>query len=94
MRWSPKVGSKLDKATSAGGGGRVVSFEEGKAFAESHGAGFCEVSSKTRKNVRTPFVEVVDQIVQNPDLLPKPRGGGDTLNLGIDTSSIPSACSC
>ncbi|KAK7757273.1 hypothetical protein SLS62_000822 [Diatrype stigma] len=83
--------SKLDKATS---GGRVVSFEEGKAFAEAHGAGFCEVSSKTRENVRTPFVEVVDQIVQNPELLPKPRGGGDTLNLGIDTSSISSACPC
>lgn len=84
-----KVGSKLDKAAS---GSRVVSFEEGKAFAESHDAGFCEVSSKTRENVKKPFIEVVDQIVQKPELLPAPRGS-DTLNLGIDTSSL-STCPC
>ncbi|EMR61917.1 putative rab protein [Eutypa lata UCREL1] len=83
------VGSKLDKAAS---GSRVVSFEEGKAFAESHDAGFCEVSSKTRENVKKPFIEVVDQIVQKPELLPAPRGS-DTLNLGIDTSSL-STCPC
>lgn len=71
-----------------------MSFEEGKAFAESHSAGFCEVSSKTRENVKKPFIEVVDQIVQKPELLPAPRGGvSDTLNLGIDTGSF-SACSC
>ncbi|KAI8633134.1 ras family-domain-containing protein [Xylariaceae sp. FL1651] len=60
------VGSKLDKVAA---GGRAVSFEEGKAFAESQGASFCEISSKTRENIRRPFVEVVDQIVQKPQLI-------------------------
>ena len=69
-----------------------MTFEEGKSFADSHGAGFCEVSSKTRENVKTPFIEVVDQIVQRPELLPSAPSGGNTLDLGV--SSISSACSC
>ncbi|KAL7625469.1 hypothetical protein AAE478_004689 [Parahypoxylon ruwenzoriense] len=86
------VGSKLDKVAA---GGRAVSFEEGKAFAESQGASFCEVSSKTRENVRRPFVEVVDQIVQKPELLSAatPNSGSTGLNLGIG-SSYSSACPC
>ena len=84
-----QVGSKLDKATASS---RAVSFEEGKAFADSHGAGFCEVSSKTRENVKTPFVEVVDQIVQKPELFPSTPSGGNTLDLGVST--ISSSCPC
>ncbi|KAI0852280.1 ras-domain-containing protein [Daldinia vernicosa] len=87
------VGSKLDKVTT---GGRAVSFEEGKAFAESQGAGFCEVSSKTRENVRQPFVEVVDRIVQRPDLLAAatPASSNAGLNLGGLGSNYSSACPC
>lgn len=87
------VGSKLDKVAT---GGRAVSFEEGKAFAESQGAGFCEVSSKTRENVRRPFVEVVDQIVQKPQLLAAatPASSSTGLNLGGIGSNYSSACPC
>ncbi|KAI1776134.1 ras-domain-containing protein [Hypoxylon cercidicola] len=87
------VGSKLDKVAA---GGRAVSFEEGKAFAESQGAGFCEVSSKTRANVRKPFVEVVDQIVQRPQLLAAATPGSSStgLNLGQLGSNYSSACPC
>ncbi|OTA92322.1 hypothetical protein M434DRAFT_396565 [Hypoxylon sp. CO27-5] len=87
------VGSKLDKAAA---GGRAVSYEEGKAFAESHGAGFCEVSSKTRENVRKPFVDVVDQIVQKPELLSgaTPASSNTGLNLGGLGSNYSSACPC
>ncbi|KAI1468501.1 ras-domain-containing protein [Daldinia caldariorum] len=86
------VGSKLDKVAT---GGRAVSFEEGKAFAESQGAGFCEVSSKTRENVRQPFVEVVDRIVQRPELLASTApASSNTLNLGGLGSSYSSACPC
>ncbi|KAI2779455.1 ras-domain-containing protein [Daldinia loculata] len=87
------VGSKLDKVAS---GGRAVSFEEGKAFAESQGAGFCEVSSKTRENVRQPFVEVVDRIVQRPELLAAaaPASSNTGLNLGGLGSNYSSACPC
>ncbi|KAI0012805.1 ras-domain-containing protein [Xylariaceae sp. FL0662B] len=86
------VGSKLDKVAA---GGRAVSFEEGKAFAEAQGAGFCEVSSKTRENVRRPFVEVVDQIVQRPQLLAASTSTNNStgLNLGLG-SSYSSACPC
>lgn len=87
------VGSKLDKVSA--GGSRAVTEEEGRAFAESQGAGFCEVSSKTRENVRRPFVEVVDRIVQKPQLLaaatPAANAGGINLGLGSDYSS---ACPC
>ncbi|KAI1075254.1 ras-domain-containing protein [Whalleya microplaca] len=85
------VGSKLDKVAA---GGRAVSFEEGKAFAEAQGAGFCEASAKTRENVRKPFVEVVDQIVQRPQLLSAATPSNSTgLNLGLG-SSYSSACPC
>ncbi|KAK3945024.1 P-loop containing nucleoside triphosphate hydrolase protein [Diplogelasinospora grovesii] len=62
------VGAKLDKAEH-NGGGREVSPEEGRRLAKAHGAMFCEASSKTRENVRKPFVELVDAIVSKPELL-------------------------
>ncbi|KAK3328446.1 ras family-domain-containing protein [Cercophora scortea] len=80
------VGSKLDKAEHS----REVSSEEGQALADAHGANFCEASAKTCENVRRPFVDIVDQIVQTPGLLAAARrgravgtlavggGGGDT----------------
>ncbi|KXX81736.1 Ras-related protein Rab-18 [Madurella mycetomatis] len=86
------VGSKLDKALQ----GRQVSPEEGRALAEAHGAHFCEASAKTGENVRKPFVEVVNQIVQNPDLLATARSGraaGTVSMNGGDQSSF-SGCSC
>jgi len=84
------VGSKLDKASSS----RAVKYEEGEALAARHGAGFCEVSSKTRENVRNPFVDIVDEIVKRPELLNASswRTGGITV-AGSSDSMIPS-CSC
>ncbi|KAF8249487.1 ras-domain-containing protein [Wilcoxina mikolae CBS 423.85] len=58
------VGSKIDKE-----GARAVTTAEGKALADKFGAGFVEVSSKTRENVKTPFVDTVDRIVENPELM-------------------------
>jgi Ras-related protein Rab-18 len=58
------VGSKMDKASA-----RTVKVEEGLELAAKHGCQFCEVSSKTRENVRKPFVEIVDAIVKDPKLL-------------------------
>ncbi|KAK7954853.1 hypothetical protein PG996_015656 [Apiospora saccharicola] len=87
------VGSKLDKVAS---GGRAVSYEEGQAFAEANGALFCEVSAKTKENIKRPFVEVVDQIVQKPDLLAGavPRSNNTTLNIGNLGNDYSSACPC
>ncbi|PBP20259.1 hypothetical protein BUE80_DR008915 [Diplocarpon rosae] len=64
------VGAKLDRDAA---GQRAVSAEEGRRLAEERCAsGWCEVSSKTRENVRKPFVECVGEVVRRPELL---KGG-------------------
>lgn len=82
------VGSKLDKNNS-----RTVTPEEGLRLAEGHGAGFCEVSSKTRENVRKPFVEIVDAIVKDPKLLAASSRRGGTISVG-GGEGVGSGCSC
>jgi Ras-related protein Rab-18 len=59
-----KVGGKLDKESL-----RTVKREEGEALAQRHGATFFEVSSKTRENVKEPFVDTVTKIVETPALM-------------------------
>lgn len=59
-----QVGSKIDK-----GSARAVTTEEGQALAKRYGAGFIEVSSKTRENVKKPFLDTVEKIVDNPELM-------------------------
>jgi Ras-related protein Rab-18 len=82
------VGSKMDKASS-----RAVKFEEGQQLADRHGSQFCEVSSKTRENVKKPFVEIVDAIVKNPQLLnASSRRGGTVSVVGGDDGRASCAC--
>ncbi|KAF8471915.1 rab protein [Kalaharituber pfeilii] len=91
------VGSKIDKTAS-----RAVKPEEGAALAELHGAMFVEVSSKTRENVRRPFVDVVDKVVETPELLSpglarRGTGGADgTVNVGGSGAGevVASGCAC
>jgi len=61
---------------------------------------FVEVSSKSRENVRRPFVDVVDKIVETPGLVNpqvKRRATGDN---AVDVSGQPGAgeritvCAC
>ncbi|KAK4042911.1 ribosomal S3Ae family-domain-containing protein [Parachaetomium inaequale] len=62
------VGTKLDKAEEEGG--RQVTTAEGRTLAEGYGAAvFCEVSSKSGKNARTPFLALVSEMMQTPGLL-------------------------
>lgn len=85
-----KVGSKLDRESL-----RVVQQAEGEALAAAHGSKYCEVSSKTRENVRKPFIEVVDQIVSTPHLMEgnMRRSGGSVL-LGGQSLESSGGCSC
>lgn len=83
------VGSKLDKGAS-----RKVSAEEGEALASIHGAQFCEVSSKTRENVRKPFVEIVDTIVSTPGLVEQTQRESSGITLGNAASQVYSGCPC
>jgi len=82
------VGSKMDKTTF-----RVVTYEEGEALAKVHGSQFCEVSSKTRENVRKPFVEIVDEIVRHPQLLTLSSRRSGTVTLG-EQASESGWCAC
>ncbi len=83
------VGSKLDKGNS-----RTVQTEEGQRLADLHGCGFCEVSSKTRENVRKPFVEIVDAIVKDPKLLSASNRRGGTITVDGEGFGSGSGCSC
>ncbi|KLU84913.1 rab protein [Magnaporthiopsis poae ATCC 64411] len=84
------VGTKLDKAATS----RAVSTEEGMALAAAHGALFCEASAKTRENVRRPFVEIVNKIVQDPVLLRRATASRNTVAVGSDGESSWVPCSC
>ncbi|KAH8598045.1 P-loop containing nucleoside triphosphate hydrolase protein [Bisporella sp. PMI_857] len=84
------VGSKLDKAASA----RVVKYEEGEALAVRHDCQFCEVSSKTRENVRKPFVEIVDAIVKDRQLLSAGSRRGGTVQVGGPPTDTEGGCAC
>ncbi|KAI9818582.1 MAG: hypothetical protein M1827_000641 [Pycnora praestabilis] len=84
------VGSKLDKSPS-----REVQYEEAKTLADKHDASFCEVSAKTRENVRKPFIEIVDQIVASPQLASSAKrreNGGIAMSMDID--NLRTGCSC
>ncbi|EJD52499.1 ras-domain-containing protein [Auricularia subglabra TFB-10046 SS5] len=63
------VGNKLDKEFS-----RTVSREEGQKFADRMGCLFVESSAKTAANVREAFVEMVEKILDTPELW-QPGGG-------------------
>lgn len=83
------VGAKIDKP-------RVVSTEEGSTLAQGHGAMFCEVSAKSRENVRKPFVEVVDAVVAKGLAGGSGSGRGGTVRVdgGADGAAASSGCSC
>lgn len=78
------VGSKADKQ-------RAVSEEEALRLATKWGSPYCEVSAKTRQNVRKPFVELVDSIVADEALLRV--GSVGTLSVGARASKS-GGCAC
>ncbi|KAF9504474.1 hypothetical protein BS47DRAFT_1334604 [Hydnum rufescens UP504] len=58
------VGNKLDKEYS-----RAVSQEEGRMFADRMGTLFLEASAKTAVGVRQAFVDLVEKIIDTPELM-------------------------
>ncbi|CZT05157.1 related to GTP-binding protein rab18a [Rhynchosporium graminicola] len=84
------VGAKLDREAS-----RTISREEGERLAEERGAvGWCEVSSKTRENVRKPFLETVGEIVKRPELMSKGKRAGGTISVGGEGQAEGGGCAC
>lgn len=58
------VGNKVDKESE-----RVITKEEGIAFAQEYGCVFLECSVKTRENVEKCFIELAHKILEVPSLL-------------------------
>jgi len=94
------VGNKVDKEYS-----RAVSPEEGRRFAERMDCLFIEASAKTAVGVRQVFLDLVEKIIDTPELWSSsaPRGmpnqpgvampGNISLMAGPSTTSSPT-CSC
>jgi Ras-related protein Rab-18 len=83
------VGNKVDKEFS-----RQVSTSEGQAFATRMSSLFIEASAKTSIGVREAFQEVVERILDTPELwapvTPDPKGSGGVGTGGAKANgSIP-----
>eukprot|EP00897_Mesotaenium_endlicherianum_P007372 jgi/Mesen1/6663/ME000340S05823 len=84
------VGNKVDRESE-----RVVSREEGIAFARERGCLFLECSAKTRVNVQQCFQELVEKILESPSLTVDAQPGGAVLRpTQADSVSAPGACNC
>ncbi|EFP08398.1 hypothetical protein GCK72_011740 [Caenorhabditis remanei] len=71
---------------------RVVSREEGLKFAKRHRTLFIEASAKTREGVQCTFEELIEKIIQTPDLWDNDR---PTFRLGQPTDTSGGAlCGC
>ena len=78
-------------------GARAVSKEEGQKCARKHQMMFIEASAKTREGVQCAFEELVEKIIQTPQLWEKSqsnnnKGNGNTLSLD-QQSTYSSSCS-
>ncbi|KAG0139424.1 hypothetical protein CROQUDRAFT_666514 [Cronartium quercuum f. sp. fusiforme G11] len=91
------VGNKTDKDYS-----RMVSNEEGRAFAADNNALYAETSAKTMKGVEEVFEAVVDKIIDTPSLHHKGLNLRSnrtttlpgTINLDDDEEEEAGWCSC
>ena len=71
------VGNKIDLKDN-----RKVSREEAEAWARSQGMLFLEASAKTRTGIKQCFMEVVQKIVEDPELLVNTVPGRPKILLG------------
>ncbi|CAG8531055.1 9695_t:CDS:2 [Paraglomus occultum] len=83
------VGNKVDQEHI-----RVISRKEGEAYAHKTNALFTECSAKTRVGVEEVFEQLVQKILDTPDLLPRKTS---TIQNGVNLSQAkpqPSAANC
>ena len=79
------IGNKIDKEE------RTISTAEGKEFARKHSMLFIEASAKTKEGVQTAFEELVDKIIETPELWEKAK---QTVNLHGRSGEPKSKCRC
>ncbi len=84
------MGSKADRSSQ-----RAVNLGEAEELALKYHSSYGEVSSKTRENVRKPFVELVDQIVNSTQLMSciRKQNSGRLL-IGQGDATVDSSCGC
>ncbi|CAI2349603.1 unnamed protein product [Caenorhabditis sp. 36 PRJEB53466] len=70
---------------------RVVSREEGLKFAKRHRTLFIEASAKTKEGVQCTFEELIEKIIQTPDLWDNDR---PTFRLGQAAEANGGPCGC
>jgi len=86
------VGNKCDLESQ---GERTVSKEEGLKCARKHQMMFIEASAKTREGVACAFEELVEKIIQTPQLWETTATSQNKNHkLGDDTSSSQNSSSC
>jgi len=84
------VGNKCDLESH---GERTVSKDEGLRTARKHQMMFIEASAKTREGVACAFEELVEKIIQTPQLWETAATRKNTTKLGDDTNQQnPSSC--
>ena len=88
------VGNKIDKTD------RAVSFAEGDSWAREKGMLFIECSARSGVSINQVFMEMVQKILQNPELLGSTsvgngrRTGGIAMNNASGSSPEDDQCSC
>ncbi|KAI8059186.1 ras family-domain-containing protein [Gongronella butleri] len=84
------VGNKVDKESS-----RVVTYQEGLAFARRLQTLFVECSAKTKVGVEEAFEELVTKIIETPSLWQKKSTPSSTVRMTAGRGfSDASSCSC
>ncbi|ORX45291.1 hypothetical protein DM01DRAFT_1340105 [Hesseltinella vesiculosa] len=84
------VGNKVDKESS-----RVVTHQEGAAFARRLQTLFVECSAKTKVGVEEAFEELVTKIIETPSLWQKRAAPSSTVRVTDgQQSNGASSCSC
>jgi len=85
------VGNKVDKEFS-----RQVSYSEGQQFAQRMGSLFVEASAKTSVGVREAFQEVVEKILDTPELwtpVTSNKGAQARRSAGMGADTMPGSIS-
>lgn len=81
------VGNKSDLASK-----RVVTYDQGKEFADSLGIEFIETSAKNATNVEKAFLTMSSQIKSRMKTAPQPRTGGTQLKPGQQVGGSSGGC--
>ena len=81
------VANKSDLASK-----RVVTYEQGKEFADSLGIEFIETSAKNATNVEKAFLTMSSQIKSRMKSAPQPKAGGTKLVPGQPVGGSSGGC--